>query len=107
MIEKLPEQPQSWVGALLFVVLATCGGVARYLQEYTRGRLFSIALFCAYAFIGGFSGYMFSQAMGLWEPKWSSVAAGTGGFFGAEAMKFLRGILGMKNGNGLTNGNGK
>ena len=103
MIEKLPEQPQSWIASLLVVVLATCGGIARYLQEFTGGKLFSVARFCAYAFVGGFSGYMFTQATLLLKPEWASVAAGVGGYWGVEAMKFLRGKLGM---NGLT-GNGK
>ena len=100
MIERPdPEAPQ-WVVSLLFAVLAAAGGIARYLQEFTRGftrgKLFSLAVFCSFAFIGGFSGSMTAEAMKLIRPEWAYVAAGTGGFFGVEAMRFLLDMLRRK-----------
>lgn len=76
---------------LLFVMVATCGGLARYLNGYTNGVPFRFSIFVASGLAAGFSGYMFAtlgKTMMLPEAM-LFVMAGTGGFFGEQTMKYI------------------
>lgn len=75
---------------LIFGALAVMGGVARYLNSYVQGAPFSGSLFLASTMVSGFSGCMFAligESMNLPETI-LFVMAGTGGFFGDQALKF-------------------
>lgn len=75
----------------IFVIVATCGGYARYLNGYTNGVPFRFSIFMASGLAAGFSGYMFAtlgQTMALPESM-LFVMAGTGGFFGEQTMKYI------------------
>lgn len=76
---------------LLLVILATLGGIARYLNGFTNGEPFRLSIFIASAIVAGFAGYIFAifgVSMGLPDPM-LFVMAGTGGFFGEQTMKFV------------------
>ena len=75
----------------IYTLLATSGGIARYLTGYANGKPFKAGIFCASAIASGFSGFMFAQlgvSMGLPQPM-LFVMAGTGGFFGEQTMKLI------------------
>lgn len=75
----------------IYTLLATSGGVARYLTGYTNGVPFKTGIFLASAVASGFSGFMFAQlgvSMDLPQPM-LFVMAGTGGFFGEQTMKLI------------------
>lgn len=76
---------------LLYVMIAVFGGLARYLNSYTKGTPFKLSIFFASAFVAGFSGWMFSQigiSMGM-PVSMIYMMAGTGGFFGEQTMKYI------------------
>lgn len=76
---------------VIYVTLALIGGVARYLVGYVNGTGFQFRIFAAGVIVAGFSGYMFAllgTALNMPAPL-LSVMAGTGGFMGDQAMKFV------------------
>lgn len=75
----------------LLVLLAVCGGCARYLNSYTTGTPFNIGIFLASGAVAGFTGYIFAvfgATMALPDPM-LFVMAGIGGFFGEQTMKLV------------------
>jgi hypothetical protein len=80
-----------FAGTIAFSFIATMGGIARYLNGYTNGVPFKLSIFCASAFVAGFSGLMFAylgEAMSM--PKvMLFVMSGVGGFFGEQTMKLI------------------
>lgn len=77
---------------LLYIALATFGGIARYLTAYeSSGKKFAFRYLITSAFISGFSGYMFALlgvSMNMPQP-FLYMMAGVGGFMGEQALKFL------------------
>lgn len=76
---------------ILFVAIAFCGGIARYLNGFTNGTPFKFSIFIASGVVAGFSGWMFAlfgASMDL-PQEMLFVMAGTGGFFGEQTLKFL------------------
>ena len=83
-IKDLPAQ-------FIYIVVASVGGMARYLNEYREKGKFSIAMFAASSFAAGFSGLMFALtgvALSLPNPM-PHIMAGVGGFFGDQTMKLV------------------
>lgn len=75
----------------LYIAVATIGGMARYLNEFSGGRKFSLMIFIASAFVAGFSGLMFAlvgDSLSLPNPM-PYIMAGVGGFFGDQTMKLV------------------
>ncbi len=77
---------------IIYGVLATAGGMARYLSGYKKqnGR-FAFGAFFVASFISGFSGYMFALmgiSMSMPQPM-VFMMAGMGGFMGENALRFL------------------
>jgi len=76
---------------LLVVVIAICGGLARYLNGYTNGVPFKLGIFVASGAVAGFTGYIFAifgASMDL-PQHMLFVMAGIGGFFGEQTMKLI------------------
>lgn len=85
------ENPKNIPVEILFVLLATFGGLARYLNGYTNGVPFKLGVFIASGVVAGFSGWMFAlfgASMSL-PQEMLFVMAGTGGFFGEQTLKFI------------------
>lgn len=82
-----------------YAAIAAAGGIARYLNSYKEGGThFSFAIFCASAFVAGFSGLMFAllgDSLLMPNPI-PHIMAGVGGFFGDQTMKFLFEYLSKK-----------
>lgn len=76
---------------IIYGILATAGGIARYLSEYNRSGKFAMRHFIASTAISGFSGYMFALlGISLDLPQtFLFMMAGTGGFMGEQALKFI------------------
>jgi len=74
---------------VIWTALAAAGGIAKQLHIYVRTGEFSWPLLIARAVSSGFSGYMVASAMSIVRPEYAMVAAGVGGYIGAEAMDFL------------------
>lgn len=75
---------------IILAVIAIVGGVARYLNSYTKGVPFSLGMFLASVFASGFSGLIFGLigiSTGLPDTL-IFIMAGTGGFFADQAMKY-------------------
>ncbi len=75
----------------VYAFLAIFGGVARYLNSFIKGEAFSLKVFFASMLVSGFSGYMFALmgiSLHLPDPL-PTLMAGTGGFFGDQAMKLI------------------
>lgn len=72
-------------------IIATIGGVARYLTSFANGTPFSFTIFLASAFVAGFSGWMFALMGASMHLPQSIlfIMAGTGGFMGDQSMKFI------------------
>jgi len=88
LFSALPIEPIQFV----YGVVALCGGVARYLNGVaSNGMNFNFGIFCASAFVSGFSGYMFALlGLTLSLPQnLVFIMAGTGGFFGDQTMKLI------------------
>ena len=72
--------------------IAILGGIARYLNSYTKdGSPFSVKVLAASTVVSGFSGYMFALvglSLSMPEPI-LFIMAGAGGFFGDQTMKFV------------------
>lgn len=76
---------------IIYGVLATIGGIARYLNEYNQTGKFAVKHFIASTIVSGFSGYMFALlglSLDLPQP-FLFMMAGTGGFMGEQALKFV------------------
>jgi len=75
----------------IYGALATAGGIARYLSEYNKSGKFAVKHFIASTIISGFSGYMFALlGISLDLPQaFLFMMAGTGGFMGEQALKFI------------------
>ncbi len=74
----------------VYGVVAVVGGMARYFNNFANGQPFSFRLFLASTFVSGFSGWMFAL-IGVSMNMPQSILfimAGTGGFFGDQAMKY-------------------
>ncbi len=85
---NLPIEPAQFV----YGFVAICGGVARYLNGVSIGTTqFSFGLFFASTFASGFSGYIFALiGVSMQLPTTILfIMAGTGGFFGDQAMKLV------------------
>ncbi|MGF6428220.1 phage holin family protein [Bradyrhizobium elkanii] len=82
----------------IYGIVATCGGVARYLTGIADGKAFSLTVFIASAFVAGFSGWMFALlGMSLNMPQsMVFMMAGTGGFMGEQTMKLIAEYLQAK-----------
>lgn len=79
----------------IYGIVAVFGGVARYLNSFASGAPFKITIFFASAFVSGFSGWMFAQ-IGISihaTQEITFIMAGTGGFMGEQAMKYLWELL--------------
>lgn len=75
----------------IYVLLASAGGVARYLNSYANGQPFKFSIFAASAIVAGFSGYMFALlGVSLQFPTpMLFMMSGIGGFFGEQSLKFI------------------
>ena len=74
-----------------YAFIAICGGIARYLDAYTKGKPFKMSMFIASVIVSGFSGWCFAQlgcSLGANE-SWRFIMAGLGGFMGDNTMKYL------------------
>lgn len=86
-MEHLKDLPAQFI----YIIVASVGGMARYLNEYREKGKFSIAMFLASSFAAGFSGLMFAltgDALSLPNPM-PHIMAGVGGFFGDQTMKLV------------------
>ncbi len=72
-----------------FILIAAIGGIAKHLSEYLKGSTFRIRQLIANTIVSGFSGYIFAEAAYQMNPEWSHVAAGIGGYMGAQALDFV------------------
>ncbi len=91
-ITEISQRIPSHIPAeLVYVSIATTGGVARYLSNYAQSGNFRLSVFCASAFASGFSGWMFALLGGSLQmaPQVIYIMAGVGGFFGDQTMKFI------------------
>lgn len=76
---------------VVYIVVASVGGLARYLNSYVGDKKFSLAVFVASGFVAGFSGLMFAlvgDSLHLPNPM-PYIMAGVGGFFGDQTMKLV------------------
>ncbi len=76
---------------IIFVTIAFFGGIARYLNSFTRGAPFKLSIFLASGVVAGFSGWMFAlfgKTMNL-PMEVLFIMAGTGGWSGEQTMKFI------------------
>lgn len=86
-MEHLKELPAHFI----YILVASIGGMARYLNAYQASGKFSIFMFAASTFAAGFSGLMFAwvgDALSL-PPPMPHIMAGVGGFFGDQTMKLV------------------
>lgn len=76
---------------VLYALVATLGGAARYVNSYTSGAPFKLSLLFGSAFVAGFSGYMFALlGVSLQMPQsMTFIMAGVGGFMGEQTLKFI------------------
>lgn len=84
---------------MLYVAIASAGGVAKYFNEYIKTSKFSKLMLAANMFVSGFSGFIFAKfsvALGL-EPEMSYTMAGLGGFMGVRAIDFIEDVLKRRN----------
>ena len=82
---------ESFISHLIYMIVATAGGVARYLDLYLRGkRTWKLAHLVASAAASGFSGYIFAQFfIIIGQPQWALVTAGVGGAMGLSSVDFI------------------
>ena len=76
---------------VLYAIVATIGGIARYLNAYATGTPFKGGILIAAAFVAGFSGYMFALlGVSLQMPESVTfIMAGVGGFMGEQTLKLI------------------
>jgi ABC-type Co2+ transport system permease subunit len=77
------------VGKLAYAGLAAFGGVAKHLSEYLRGSTFRLRQLLANTVTSGFSGYIFAEIAYNLNDQWAYVAAGIGGYMGAQGLDYL------------------
>lgn len=76
---------------VIYIVVASVGGMARYLNGYIGDKKFSVPILLASAFMAGFSGLMFAlvgDSLHLPNPM-PHIMAGVGGFFGDQTLKLV------------------
>lgn len=81
---------------IIYALLAIAGGVVKNVNGYLNGEKLQINRMIANAIVSGFSGYMFASLAGLINPSWVYVAAGIGGYMGAESLTLLINIIKRK-----------
>lgn len=89
----MTESPDPHVTALLgkfvYAAIAAFGGVAKHLSEYLRGSTFRLRQLFANIVTSGFSGYIFAEIAFNLNPEWTHIAAGVGGYMGAQGLDFV------------------
>ena len=83
---------------ILYSILASVGGAAKYLTEYLHNGIFNWKNFIAQLLVSGFSGLMFAKfgsIMGLSDQA-GFVFAGLGGFIGTRALDFMEEFIKRK-----------
>lgn len=79
---------------IMWVFLAMCGGVARYLDRYIRtGKAPQLSMLASHTVVSGFSGFMVAQAVIKFQPDWALVAAGVGGYLGTQGLDWIASIF--------------
>lgn len=82
----MPQLPNDFI----WLILATFGGITRYLDTYLKGKeVFSIPRMIATIIVCSFCGYMCAMFVSLFYPSWVLVSAGMGGYAGVEALNAL------------------
>lgn len=77
------------VGKMAYALLAGVGGIAKHLSEYLRGSTFRIRQLIANTVTSGFSGYIFAEIAFNINERWAYVAAGVGGYMGAQGLDYV------------------
>lgn len=86
----------------MWVILAMIGGIARYLDKYIRtGSPPQFGLLAAHTVVSGFSGYMTAHTVGHFQPEWTLIAAGIGGYLGTQGLDWIASIFQEKFGGKL------
>ena len=83
---------------IIYVALASMGGITRYLNGYINGEHFKFSIFLASGIVAGFSGFMFAllgDSLNL-PTTMTNVMAGVGGFFGEQTLKFIMELVKKK-----------
>lgn len=82
-----------------WILLATFGGLARYLDRYIRKKEVPVwTVMWAHLVVSAFGGYMVASLINLIEPKFIWIGAGIGGYMGTEALDWLSRVLQKKYG---------
>lgn len=77
-----------------WILLATFGGIARYLDRYVRKHEVPVwSMMWAHLVVSAFGGYMVASMVDLLDPKWVWIGAGIGGYMGTEALDWLSRVL--------------
>jgi hypothetical protein len=76
---------------IIYITIATVGGIAKYLNSYQQTGKFVWGMFFASCVVSGFSGYMGASFSTLLDMplQITYVAAGIGGFMGENTLKFI------------------
>lgn len=78
----------------LWVGIAAVGGLVRYIDVWLRtGAVPTIGMALGHAFVSGFSGYMVALVVGRFDPNWTTVAAGAGGYLGTQGLDWISAVM--------------
>lgn len=96
-----PSPGTSWVEEvsrmditfIKIVGLAILGGLARMADAVLKGEKLDPVRLLARVVVSGYSGYLAAEALKVYSPDWQFVAAGVGGFAGAEFVGFMIRLL--------------
>lgn len=88
-LPKFRLMTEDTINLIKILFIAFFGGIARYLDEYLRGKKFNFWKMLARVVLSGFFGWLGAELVGKYSHDFAFVAAGVAGFGGGEIANVL------------------
>lgn len=86
---------KTFLNQIIIAIIATLGGIARYLNDYMNGAKFVLLMFVVNAIVSCFTGLIFGLLATGWglDQHYVWAISGIGGSWGFHGIVFLRQVI--------------